>query len=356
MKRRLGIVVVVLALALMSATGYAMPIKLSEGKAALPATTLDGEPYSLEASQFQLIGQDDDGYLVYGDKRILKTSRSNLLQVAGAISDATLAALPTVNSYTTLEKGDKGDKVVKMQTGLKKAGYLDGSADGDFGPGTERAVTNFQERMGLKATGVADAYTQMLIDSMAASEVSVDVKADPKMRFASIANKTDADLTVAVDQNLTLNYDDISGTGMISNNNSIQYSVPSAADIDKCDFVVHFGLKINQGSDGVITIDPAMEVTSVSVRRPVIQEVTLKSGDERYTLPVTTLKSSISGVKSKELATIVMDKTVASMLAKCADKGELKIRITCKYNSYDITVAKESLKAISDIGKAGEAL
>ena len=63
-------------------------------------------------------------------------------------------------TYTTLQKGSKGDDVMKLQQRLKELGYLKGSADGDYGKGTEKAVKAFQKRAGLKQDGVAGAAMQ----------------------------------------------------------------------------------------------------------------------------------------------------------------------------------------------------
>lgn len=56
----------------------------------------------------------------------------------------------------TLHRGDKGDAVKRLQEGLICYGVLGkGGADGDFGPGTERAVRQVQEKEGLTQDGVA---------------------------------------------------------------------------------------------------------------------------------------------------------------------------------------------------------
>ena len=58
--------------------------------------------------------------------------------------------------YPTLQKGAKGDDVVRLQQALIDGGYLSGKADGDFGGMTETAVKAAQEALGVEATGVAD--------------------------------------------------------------------------------------------------------------------------------------------------------------------------------------------------------
>ena len=56
-------------------------------------------------------------------------------------------------AFTPLKKGSKGSGVKNVQTLLKL------KADGDFGPGTEKAVKAFQKSKGLAETGIVDAIT-----------------------------------------------------------------------------------------------------------------------------------------------------------------------------------------------------
>ena len=60
---------------------------------------------------------------------------------------------------TTLKKGSTGKEVERMQQRLKELGYLKGSADGDFGEGTETAVKAFQAQHGLTVDGKAGSAT-----------------------------------------------------------------------------------------------------------------------------------------------------------------------------------------------------
>jgi len=56
-------------------------------------------------------------------------------------------------SFKPLKVGSKGVKVKKIQSALKI------TCDGDFGPGTEKAVKGFQKSNNLKVTGVIDQPT-----------------------------------------------------------------------------------------------------------------------------------------------------------------------------------------------------
>ena len=56
-------------------------------------------------------------------------------------------------NFSTLRKGMKGDGVKAMQKALGI------SADGNFGPGTERALKNWQNENDLTADGIAGPVT-----------------------------------------------------------------------------------------------------------------------------------------------------------------------------------------------------
>ena len=65
--------------------------------------------------------------------------------------------------YNTLQKGEKSDDVVRLQTSLIAQGYLEGKADGDFGSKTEKAIKAAQKDFGMEQTGIADdAFQQRL--------------------------------------------------------------------------------------------------------------------------------------------------------------------------------------------------
>ena len=67
--------------------------------------------------------------------------------------------LPLAADAAVLKKGSKGDEVVTLQKKLKQWGYYDGTVDGIFGSGTEKAVQYFQRKNGLTADGVVGAKT-----------------------------------------------------------------------------------------------------------------------------------------------------------------------------------------------------
>ena len=57
------------------------------------------------------------------------------------------------------KRGSSGETVKQIQTKLKEWGYYDGTVDGVYGSGTEKAVKYFQEKNGLTADGKAGQNT-----------------------------------------------------------------------------------------------------------------------------------------------------------------------------------------------------
>ena len=75
----------------------------------------------------------------------------------------------------TLQRGSKGDEVITLQRALKI------TADGDFGPMTEKAVKDFQKSKGLDADGIVGAKT------WAALGITNSKCVDPSVVFAPLS-------------------------------------------------------------------------------------------------------------------------------------------------------------------------
>ena len=86
-------------------------------------------------------------------------SRRRLRQMGAALVLVLVVLLPLVTDAAALKRGSRGDEVVTLQKKLKQWGYYDGSVDGVFGAGTEKAVQYFQRKNGLTADGVVGAKT-----------------------------------------------------------------------------------------------------------------------------------------------------------------------------------------------------
>lgn len=69
------------------------------------------------------------------------------------------SAVPSATPQGSLKLGSKGSDVKQLQQKLKALGFLKGSADGDFGEATEKAVKAFQKQYGLTVDGKVGAET-----------------------------------------------------------------------------------------------------------------------------------------------------------------------------------------------------
>lgn len=107
------------------------------------------------------------------------------------------------DSYQILQKGSKGDGVIKLQNRLNELGYSVGKADGDYGNKTKAAVEQFQADNGLEKTGIADEKTQKaLYLEEAKSSASADKESsrfDPEIVKAGIEFISDVALEETAD-------------------------------------------------------------------------------------------------------------------------------------------------------------
>jgi N-acetylmuramoyl-L-alanine amidase len=83
--------------------------------------------------------------------------RAGLRRLGAVVAVLLVVLLPLAADAAVLKRGSRGDEVVTLQKKLKQWGYYDGSVDGVFGAGTEKAVQYFQRKNGLTADGVVGA-------------------------------------------------------------------------------------------------------------------------------------------------------------------------------------------------------
>ena len=69
-----------------------------------------------------------------------------------------------------LKQGSSGPDVTNLQQQLKALGFDPNGTDGNFGPGTRKAVIAFQQSKGLQSDGIAGPATLAALDSANASD------------------------------------------------------------------------------------------------------------------------------------------------------------------------------------------
>ena len=308
---------------------------------------------TVTVSRFMVLGRTGEGMcLVLADGQMIRATEAS---VAEALGGSLPESLPALDEMETVERGAGRESIALMQQALIDLGYLEGSADGSYGQMTRSAVAAFQEAVGMEPTGEADAATQVLLD-VAIGNQEMIVKggtADAEL-LENLDARCEADLSVFA-EGYRIEYDDISGTGFISNGNQVSAQILGGADIDNCTFELSFGFAITD-KGGVVTVRPQVRVDCTAVRRPMMESLTLKSGDARWSRSVSGLSNGISGSKSVESGIVEIKGDAAPLLAGVAEAGELKIRVTGKYQTYDLTVEEGQLAAIADVGRIAEEL
>jgi len=97
--------------------------------------------------------------------------------------------------FPMLKNGSSGDTVTTLQTRLQQLGYYAGTIDGQFGPGTQTAVTLFQQQHGLDADGVVGPDTSSLLYS---NQARPYISPTPAATFTPTAAPTATPTEVAV--------------------------------------------------------------------------------------------------------------------------------------------------------------
>lgn len=350
MKRILSLIIAVL---LFGTTALAMPVRSNDGKMTL-SCVVDEENVDIEVDEFQLLGTGSDGrYLIYanGDyyslfsiRNALTQNEMNQILEMSSVKEAEIASL---------SRGAKSDEVAELQKTLIDLGFLNGTADGDFGAKTQDAINSFQASLGLPQTGTADARLRMLVASMQQPELVLGGSAgtaDSGSSLAALCERAGVDAQAFYDSGLTLDYDDIAGVGFISDGTEVLYETGDMSDIDQYTLSLVFGFYV-QDDAGTTTIAPAVKVSCLCVRRPVVEEVMLKSGDYRGAAPIDDLIAQLNGVKTEERGVALLNDGMVEALANASSAGELKIRINGRYNSFDLSVDQEQLASLAKIGE-----
>ena len=82
----------------------------------------------------------------------------------------TLVCMTTIVSSVslakTIDRGQRGHHVIKVQTMLKHQGFLHDSVDGIYGHNTEQAVRKFQKSKGLAVDGCVGPTTMNALEKM----------------------------------------------------------------------------------------------------------------------------------------------------------------------------------------------
>ena len=153
---------------------------------------------------------------------------------AYSTASSTKAADPKPAGFTSIRSGDTGDSVVEIQKRLSELGYLNSSADGKFGPGTEQAVKDFQSANSLSASGVVDEGTyNKLFSSGAKKYVAPILVSDVDESTADVGTRSSSDPLVWI-PNSGSKYHSNSGCSRMKNPTQVTRSQAEAMGYTPC--------------------------------------------------------------------------------------------------------------------------
>lgn len=84
----------------------------------------------------------------------------------GLHSNDYIAAVRNIKVMKSLQKGNKGEAVTKLQTMLKSLGFSCNDTKGTYGTKTVAAVKAFQEKYGLLIDGIYDKTTASILEDL----------------------------------------------------------------------------------------------------------------------------------------------------------------------------------------------
>lgn len=345
MKKIITVILAGILVSVLSVNAIAQPVSFTKTVPLIPVTLADGTKSAIQNSQLQLLGRNEQGdYILFTNDGYATADAAVLSEMLG--SEA-LQALPGISDFAPLPDYAQGQAVSVMQRALIQLGYMDGSPDGDFGGKTKQAVMAFQRDIGLEPNGAVDELLQMLLLSTMQEPAYVTSTAS----FDAIRERTESNLQPIIDNGMKLEYDDITGTGWISSGEPLQVDASGEADIDRYYLSLQSGFSVQDEENGSVSVLPAFMIDCKCARRPVMQSITLKSGDVRSVLSVSPLKTSLDGVYTVEKAVIPLGEAELTLLKTIEDNGELKIHIEGKYRSFDLVIPKDNLSAFSSVGR-----
>ena len=227
--------------------------------------------------------------------------------VPGLVSTETPTIVPGTTESTLLKRGMQGDRVKNVQESLRRLGYFEGKADGDFGEYTENAVKEFQRMNKLTPDGVVGPSTLAKLGSSTAATAAPKSTPTPKPtatpRPTARVTATPKPTAKPKTENVYLSHGSSGANVKQMQNRLIQlgYLVGSASgkvdDITE-QAIISFQKRNSLDSDGIAGPGTLEKLYSNSARQASsavgVIGVTLKTGDEGAA--VRTLQSKLKSL------------------------------------------------------------
>ena len=267
-------------------------------------------------------------------------------EIMEKIPSISFADLPSVSGWTDLGQGASGNPVVAAQINLIGLGFLDGTADGRFGPGTAGAVSAFQPDSGLPATGVLDAITYFYLEERAGDMEPLESAYPPvytvEDKFDDIMD--DVEDTSALEAFITpgwnYSYDAFEGEGLITEGTVLGTFEDTSRPVDTISMTVSPVIKVKREDTGLISVYPILQVKSIGAYRPYVKGIILKAGNAVCELGDAVLSGKLTGTQVEEVAEVPVSAEDLKALEGSMDKA-LEFRVKGNSRTFDLEVTAE---------------
>lgn len=227
--------------------------------------------------------------------------------VPGLVGTATPTTDPSATESTLLKRGMQGERVKNVQESLRRLGYFEGKADGDFGEYTENAVKEFQRMNKLTPDGVVGPSTLAKLGSSTAATAAPKATATPKPtatpRPTARVTATPKPTAKPKTENVYLSHGSSGANVKQMQNRLIQLGYLTGSASGKVDditeqAIISFQKRNSLDSDGIAGPGTLEKLYSNSARQASsamgVIGVTLKTGDEGAA--VRTLQSKLKSL------------------------------------------------------------
>ena len=331
-------------------TGELCPLPVSA------QASMEEEAVITEVSELDVLGVVD-GFIAVAlndseTQRVAYVSEQSFTEL---IPGFDLSSLPESTLAPVLANASSGVEVTGLQEDLISLGYLDGEADGKFGPNTGNAVNKVKTEYQLAADGQADAVTQWLIGELADKknntasepfETPYPPVYEVETKFASIYERTGADLSGFLTPDWEFDYDVFEGVGYIRNDTPVGTLSITEPTINRLELNADMQLAVTRDETGEVKVLPAVHVSTIGAYCPYLQTIQIKAGDEVVEVPVTRSERGVSGVDVTEEDVFALTQDAAQLLENA--EIELVMRYNGTSQSYDMTVPEGQLTAFME--------
>lgn len=293
-------------------------------------------------SEFGLLGYEDETHIVIGtEEGIGYLTIEELSEAIPQLDITTLSGLPKRADVSAISSGSDAELIKKIQEGLIKLKFLEGTADGMFGAGSSAAVSEFQKAHHLEATGTAGVHTSWLIADLAGQDETIVIsqgEALPEEKFSAIYNHTSADLSQYTDYKWKFSFDPFERVGILDPRVELGTLEMGSTDMDRMNVAV--SLKVRAVMDYLTEeyeLIPVFVVTYKGSSRPNINGAQFNVGNSTAYLIESVSESELEGINVVETAYITIDEEGMNYLKDENNKNGV-LRILCQDISFDVPV------------------